>query len=267
MEKRPELTFHRTFFLNRPAIAQVLALAMEESLSVTSIREKTTLGSVYAEAIPRYGRASGLIEGNTLSGLGRIVFEHDPYLTSPTTMWLMHYHMSAPLGPGPEFWSRLVRDELRAGRVVTNDTLGRSIALTSTNRGRSFTDRAIRQSATVFLGTYTKSEALGPLCILEVSAAAKAEYSVKLPLPPPASVFAYALAHHWSLAWPTSLTADLETVMRDVAEVFVLSRPRAMTLLEELQSRRLVDLHLQAPPFQALRLWQDMAALGDHLYG
>ena len=82
MSPRLGLTFHRTFSLVRPAISQIIRLAAsaaqgnhEESiLTKEKIRAETNLGTIYAEAMPRYARGTGLLdERNRLTSFGRSV--------------------------------------------------------------------------------------------------------------------------------------------------------------------------------------------------
>lgn len=74
------MTFHRSFTLVRPAISQILQVVSEtqpskptageltKCCSQAEFRKKTSLGSIYIEAMPRYARGAGLLtDGNCLS--------------------------------------------------------------------------------------------------------------------------------------------------------------------------------------------------------
>ena len=107
------MTFHRSFSLNRPALSQIIELAgqVENSevdgvcLNNTEIRNRTSLGSIYVEAMPRYGRGSGLLtNGNCLTTFGKFINDFDPMLNRIATQWLLHYYLCSTHGSGPLFW-------------------------------------------------------------------------------------------------------------------------------------------------------------------
>src|SRR5579885_2591704 len=103
--------FHETFALSCGRLGQI---------TPDVIRSETSLGPNYIKAMPRYARGCGLMEMGSykLTPLGEAVYRRDPNLTHPVTLWLMHYHLSAPHGPGPAFWSHLVTHCLPFGEVM-----------------------------------------------------------------------------------------------------------------------------------------------------
>ncbi len=168
--KRLRTTFHRTFALSRDQIRQLLGAAAKaliatpnnrSCLTTDTIRSETNLGTVQVEAMPRYARACGLLnESLCLTPLGRIVHSRDPLLEERATLWLMHYHISTAHGLGPLFWSRTVNSLFRIGDEISHaQVAGHIVQVVAETEGRELKERDARSTATIFLGTYTSSEA------------------------------------------------------------------------------------------------------------
>lgn len=109
------LTFHRTFSLVRSAVSQVVNIARQadkdglEKLGNKKISEVAHLGTIYIEAMPRYAKGTGLLNDKSLlTVFGKHVVQKDLHLDQNNTQWIMHYHMSAPQGPGPIYWNQVV---------------------------------------------------------------------------------------------------------------------------------------------------------------
>lgn len=263
---RPGLTFHRTFPLSRPALAQVLAVASKLStekekarLSNEELRRLTTLGVEFIPAMRRYAQAAGLVrDEGVLTTLGNLIVGRDHFLTQAATQWLMHYHLSAPQGPGPFFWHYLVSRVLQPGRIVSNRQVARAIADCLRETGQKEpTERALRSTATIFLGTYTKSDGLGALKLIENKG--KGSYRVLCPSPPPLWVLAFTLADYWSYHWPNQVTVNLEALLSpgSWASLFLMDEGALGEQLQKLKENGVVDIYRVAPPYQVVRLWKD----------
>jgi hypothetical protein len=61
---RMGMTSHRGFPVSLPSMAILLSLANETDggLSYDTVRTSTNLGTIYAEAMPKYARAAGLLD-------------------------------------------------------------------------------------------------------------------------------------------------------------------------------------------------------------
>ncbi|SEJ90388.1 Protein of unknown function [Deinococcus reticulitermitis] len=263
---RVGVTFHRTFPLNRPGISAILNNS-EGKTTKSDYRENTHLGTIYIEAMPHYARACGLMEfGSTkLTPLGQHVLAHDPSLSLPATQWLMHYHLSAPHGPGPRFWHDLtVRlPELGSsfGGTELTEEVGRSL---EAEQGRTLAERSLRTCATVYAGTYTKSDGLGTLNLLQE---AGDRYSLGDPEPVPSGVLAYALAHYWEGQYGSVQTRNLSDLSEPggFGSLFFLSQFALNRALRGLAGQGVLELWLQAPPHQVTRP-PTPAALLDGIY-
>jgi hypothetical protein len=269
-------TFHRTFSLVRPAVAQVLEISSNATRQGTKLkgsafeilRAGTDLGTVYVAAMPRYAVGCGLLDDKTyrLTPLGEFVYEHDPNLNHPSTLWLMHYHLSAPAGPGPAFWHYLVSRKLQPGIGLERSSLIESVrqAVLETE-GKALVDRSARTLVTVFGGSYTKSDALSRLGILEET---DEGYRVLEPDPPSEWVIGYALAHYWESVWPQFRQVALAELSEfgGFSSLFFLGTYQLNSRLRELQSRGLLELVQIAPPHQILRLWKSPQDFLEHIY-
>jgi hypothetical protein len=268
--KRVGTVFHESFSLNRPALVQVLEIAsgLVEKVDFESLRKGTRLGTNYVKAMPRYAVAAGLLDEKPyrLSDLGRFVYEHDPNLNHPSTLWLMHYHLSAPKGPGPAFWHFLVSQQLQPGTHLERSRLIESVReFVQKSEGKALVDRSARGLIAVFTGTYTKEDGLGKLGILEET---EAGYRVLEPEPPNEWVVGYALAHFWDSVWPQFRQVALAELYEfgGFANLFLLGAFQLNSRLRELQNRGLLELVQVAPPHQILRLWRSPSDFLPHIY-
>ncbi|MBF6596095.1 MAG: DUF4007 family protein [Thermaceae bacterium] len=262
--------FHESFALNRPAITQVLEIASDEAQKVNfdSLRESTSLGANYAKAMPRYSVGAGLLEDRSycLTAFGKFAQQHDPDLNNPSTLWLMHYHLSAPAGPGPAFWHYLVSRQLRQGAGLERASLIEAVRESVLEtEGKALVDRSARTLVTVFGGSYTKSDALGRLGILEET---DEGYRVLEPDPPNEWVIGYALAHYWDSVWPQFKQVALAELSEfgGFSSLFFLGTYQLNSRLRDLQSRGLLELVQIAPPHQILRLWKSPQDFLEHIY-
>ncbi len=218
--------------------------------------------------MPRYAVGTGLLveKSYRLTELGAFIYDHDPNLNHPSTLWLMHYHLSAPKGPGPAFWHFLVSRQLQPGVHLERAQLVDAVrAFVRVSEGKDLVDRSARSLITVFTGTYTKEDGLKKLGILEKT---EAGYQVLEPEPPNEWVVGYALAHYWGSVWPQFRQVALSELHEfgGFANLFLMGTFQLNSRLRELQSRGLLDLIQVAPPHQILRLWRSPADFLPHIY-
>ena len=255
-KNRTSVTFHRTFSLNRPGITAILTNSDDPSrVTRAKYRESTHLGTVQIEAMPHYARACGLMEfgGTKLTSLGQHVLAHDPSLSLPATQWLMHYHLSAPHGPGPRFWHDLTVQLPELGSSFGGAALTEEVARSvQAERGQALAGRSLRTCAAVYAGTYTKPEGLGGLTLLHE---ADGSYTLGEPEPVPPGVLAYALSHYWEGQFGRVQTRNLSDLSEPggFGSLFFLSQFALNRALRGLASRGVLELWLQAPPHQVTR--------------
>lgn len=273
-KERLGVTFHRTFSLVRSGILQVLDLAAVSAntkarcISRETIRELSTLGTIYVEAMPRYAFGTGLLDSqNCLTHFGIYARKYDGLLEQLSTQWLMHYFLSAPHGPGPAFWHELVVTRFRVGDEFTTDEIAAQISeFVAREDGKRLALRSARSTVTVFLGTYTKEEGLGRLGILR--SVGSQRYRVQEPDAPPAWAFAYALLDYWRAQFGDLLTINLDALYgeRSLTSLFLCGAGRLNMMLRTIQSEGYVDIYRVAPPYQVVLLRQDSEPLLQKLY-
>lgn len=273
-KERFGLTFHRTFYLKLPALAQLVQIAKEarelqqpELMGNKGLRERTTLGVEYIPAMRRYGTACGILDDEGVAtNFGLLLADRDPALMSEVTQWLMHYHLSAPQGPGPLFWHGLVTRTVRAGRILRTSEVAQDLADILRDSGQKEpTPRALHSTATVFLGSYARSDGLRALGVLQEKDGA---FTVLHPAPPPLWVLAYTLADYWEHHWQGQVTANLSDLTQPGgwASLFWMDPGTASEQLQKLKIRGVVDLYRVAPPYQVVRLWKDKEVFLERAY-
>lgn len=255
-ENRSGSMFHESFSLNRPAIALILSIAADggdEAAFSSALRD--SLGANYVKAMPRYARSCGLVEFGSpkLTPLGHHVLTHDASLSLPATQWLMHYHLSAPYGPGPRFWHDLTVRLPEYGATFSGAELAEEVGKSvEAAHGRTLAERSLRTCVTIFAGTYTKPEGLGALHLLQEAVDG---YSLGEPEPVPLGVLAYALAHYWEGRYGHVQTRNLSDLSEPggFGNLFFLSQFALNKSLRGLTRRGVLELWQQAPPHQVTK--------------
>lgn len=273
-KNRIGLAFHESFALNLPSVSAILKLSRTNEGRITPriIADQTSLGPNYVRSMPQYARATGLMEMGSyrLTPLGEAVCLHDPNLENPTTLWVMHYHLSAPNGPGPAFWSHLVTKYLALGKDVYRADVAQEISRFQVSQvGKAdVKERTARSTATVFLGTYTKSDALGHLGLIRIISERDGYLQISESQSPPSGVVAFALADHWATHFGEQITVSLSELARDdgFARVMWMNYRQLDEVLIALKRENIVDLYRVAPPYQVVRQWSNKGELLARLY-
>ena len=276
-ESRLGTAFHESFPLSRPQLGQILesiARANNE-VDLTSanqrqqyLRETTHLGTNQVKAMPSYALGAGLVDADyQLAGFGGAALESDRLLDKSSTQWLMHYHLSAPHGPGPVFWNDLIANYFRVGDEFSTEQIAQQIAKVAAEaKGRELAVRTTDSTGTVFLGSYIQSDALGGLGILEDLGDNR--YRVLDPEPPSAWVFGLALLDYWRAHFGDRLTINLSDLLTSggLGDLFLIGSRRIDTYLTQLQEEGYVDVYRVAHPYQVVLLQQDERPLLQKLY-
>lgn len=268
--------FHETFPLSRQSLYQIIK-SVDENPGIENMRQtereslfqqQTSLGTRYIKAMPRYALGCGFINSHyLLSNLGQYALRHDNLLDQTGTQWLMHYHLSAPHGPGAPFWHEIVSKRFYAGSVFSADDLVEQVGnFIWQIENKILSERAVRSTATVFVGTYTKPEGLGKLRLLE--ATDNGRYRVREPAPAPIWAIGYALLDFWEAHFSGRLSVGLDTLQESgFPGLFFMGKADLDEALQVLQEARYLDMHRTAPPYQVVLLRQDREFLLQKLYG
>jgi len=273
--KRLALAFSEGFALSIPAVVQVLKVAAENDEGggldrhyQASLSQETTLGPNYVKAMPRYCVGTGLLDQDYgLTPFGNAVGYRDPHLSSHASLWMMHYYLAAPNGPGPKFWHHLVTTLLRPDDVLQSKDVGETIRCHASQDGRKITVRTSRNAATAILGTYSKMDSLGPLATLEKEG--PGQYRVLTPSAPPVWAFAYALADYWAANWGDVTGVNLTRVSEEggIGPVFMMGSGLVNKYLGELQREGFAVVQRRTPPFQLTRNWASPEVFLERMYG
>lgn len=273
-DTRLGLTFHRTFPLKRTAINQIIVLLTSESsggkinMSKRNIRDKSQLGTVKVEAMPRWAWGCGLLDQTKAPTIfGNFIIENDPGMEQLSTQWLMHYHLSAPHGPGPIFWNNLVVTHFRSGDEFSQKQLAQEIGeIYAKDKGKSLSPNSATSTANAFLETYVKSDGLGNLGILEEIG--DNYYRVQETDSPPIWVVAIAVLDYWQSHFPKQVTVNLSSLTSEsgLASLFKISRSRLDMILGEMREIGVVEIFRVAPPYQVALLDSDPTSLFRRIY-
>lgn len=271
--------FHETLALNRRSVAQVIEVASDDSVELNSktLRDRTNLGNNYIKAMVPYAVGAGLLgsKDKRLTSLGEAVLEHDPDLNHPATLWLLHYHLSAPEGPGPAFWHYLVGEVLHTGERLERTRIRELLDACLRRNGTELAAKSLNSTTSIFTGTYTKSDALGKLGVLASDAddegsakvAESKTFEVQEPDAPPTFALGYALAHFWEQQI-SALRTDLSELSKPggFAGLFFLGSFQLNAALRELQREGFLELEQIAPPHQIVKQWSNKETFLERLY-
>lgn len=180
-----------------------------------------------------------------------------------------HYHSSSPLGLGPQFWNNLVVSKFKSGTEFTKDEI--IVQITESYqliKGKSLAKDFVVDTARVFLGTYTKLDALGELIILqniEKDRYRVNNYDFGFS---PHWVVAYAILDFWKANFPerTTINLDVLTEGNGVANIFMIGAGKVANVLQKMQAEGFIDLYRVAPPYQVVLLRSDMDAILEKIY-
>ena len=275
--KRLKPSFHRTFSLSRPGLVEIVRLVSENQAEKDSgrvldfdlIAEKTTLGPVYIASMRRYALGTGLVdEQERLTELGNAVARRDSFLQSPATCWMLHYGLSCPHGAGPIFWNAVVTQFFRPGDELNPSQIGDFIFEQVKEAGvDKVSKKTASQAATALLGTYSKSDALGPIGMLEQLEPGR--YLVKEPQLPSLWAFAYILAEYWSGNWDDVPGINISRVAEPggPGSILMLGAGTVNRYLGDLQTAGFAIVQRRTPPFQLNRNWTEPSQFLEQLYG
>lgn len=276
-ERIPTL-FHETISLSNSSITQILKAISSTPIGFDFkskqkreefLNKNTTIGPNYVKSMVNFSKGSGFLDIDyQLLPFGEKVLSSDLLLAQNSTQWLMHYHLSAPLGPGPLFWHELVKTRFRSGDEFTTQEIAEQIGeIFEREEGKPLAERSARSTATIFLGTYSRSDALGNLGLIKEVEPGR--FRVMDPDSPSTWVVGFALLHWWERLYSKQVTINLNDLYGDqgLTHILMIGKGRLNTALEELQDEGFVELYRIAPPYQVVLLRRDEEALLRKIYG
>jgi hypothetical protein len=252
--ERLNFTFHRSFALKRQPMSSICMLAKKSNvpLSKKYLLKNIKIGTIYAEAFPRYCYGAGLINNKKdgLTNFGDHAIFSDSTLSDNRTLWLLHYHMSMIDGPGPEFWNHLFISFFKPGNTFSRDEIKEAIATRYwESTGKLLAEKSINSTTYAFINSYTQEEGLGNLGIL--SNITEDYFEVKQPYFHYIWVIAYALCDYWAKVYPDNNSLTLDRLLTsELPKYFFLSKDDFEAILNELKLFGFLEIHRIAQPFQ-----------------
>lgn len=272
--KSPKLgtAFHESFKLSRSGVSQILAVSDDASKqggknNAQTLKTNTSLGNNQVKAFRRYAKGIGLINDQEAPTLfGQLCLEFDQALSKSETQWVMHYNMAAPWKSGPIYWNYLFCDFFSPEQTFTAETVANEVESHLVKTGSdSLATNTYKTAVSVLLGTYTDTDGLGNLGLLQ--ATNSTTYQVLDPALPTAGTFACLLADYWEQVWPGRADVLLADLTAGPLARLLLAEGRLGPLLREVERLGLVRVQRRVPPYQVFRLWDDPATVWQqHLY-
>lgn len=268
--------FHEDISLSRQSLSKIVKAVFDNpnlyAVSQTERREifskSTSLGTNYIKAMPYYARGCGFIgQKYEITPFGAFAFRCDEQFDLVNTQWLMHYHMSAPHGPGPTFWNQVVTKLLFSGNMFSKEDVSDFIGnYIFHSENKVISARKVQSTATKLLNAYTNSEGLGKLKILIATDSGR--FRVQSPVIPSAWVIGYALLDFWKTQYPDRIGVSLDVLMNSgFPQLFLMAKSDLDEVLRMMQENQYVDVHRTAPPFQVMLLRQDQESILEKIYG
>lgn len=260
--------FHETMKFRRINITEALR---QFALGVTSVEEihlNTALGTNEAKTAPAYLRACGLADNErNLTPFGSLVLGADPSAGSLSTLWLIHYHLSAPHLAGPTFWSRLVTRYFSSGAITldSNKLIEDLIQHILDVENKAISPDTARSTVNVFLKAYSEYDGLGGLGILDE--AGMQTYLVGTPVEIPWRVMAYILADFWEANWQ-QLSVPYAQINGDngPAPLMLVNSGQMSQLMKPMQEAGLLEVSKVTRPWTVLRKWNSKDELLEAVY-
>ena len=275
--QRLKTIFHESFSLSRPSLNQIIGVAQESASSdlrsqekrFDILRKKTNLGTNYIKAMPKYAIGTGLLDASyNLTQFGKFSSEFDFLLERKSTLWLMHYHLSALQGPGPAFWHHIVKVFFRSGNEFSSSDIAEEISsFYHKEEGDTLSERSARTTATILLGSYTKSDALGPLNLVQGTGNDRFRINDDLDAPPTWAV-AYSVVDTWLSLYPERKGVNLDDFTSEdgVTNIFLIGSGKFANILQKMQSEGFVEVYRVAPPYQVVLLQPELTTILGKVY-
>jgi hypothetical protein len=266
---RLQLSFHTTFAFRKAEVARLLALAARPGglpTSTAALVSETGFGTKKVGPVKSWATRAGLIDGNTLSESGRVVFEADPLLRSKTSEWLMHFYLSfgskgfePPPSRADEWggWPYFIFDFLPSHPEFTLETLVRAAESV-------FEDpyKLLKANFPYLVRAYTDLDALSGCAVLASSP--QNSYRIGSKELPPTPLIAYLLSKLWLRDFGETesvLTTDVREHHMGLAPLLSVSRVELDEVLDRLSGEGHIEQRRTVAPYQLVRRWGNATEL------
>jgi Protein of unknown function (DUF4007) len=240
------LKFHQGFKLDRTRLATLLRCMIESQVISKKVAATCMgVGEPAAEGCIGWLLKTGLGTAQRgaymLTPLGTLIAAHDPHLSQPSTLWLLHYYLVTEHDERAEVWYRAFNEFLSPGTPFTRDALQTYVerSLDSSPANKS----GVGDDCNEFGKCYTEPVALGKLDL--VREVEKKTYEAGLNSVPEPQIFAFALFDAWQRRFPHADTLRVTQICREPempGRVFVARHDQVVQVLQSLQSMGLVNI-------------------------
>ncbi|WP_341357475.1 DUF4007 family protein [Rossellomorea sp. y25] len=249
------LSFHQKFAPEKEAIAQLVQFASsfsEKYFTKEEISSQTTIptGKVSGKVVPHieYAILMGLLEVKkdkskyqlSLTSLGNVVSEEDPYLIESLTHLLCHYNLTN-VNSKALLWSFIFNNLFNTqGLQITSDSLKRAV-------NRFFETKEVNISP--FRTCYLEEKCFGNLNLLNFEEGKfllkphKVDRTFKF-------LYGYLLLFHWEKILSDESEITYDTLLNDLGfgNPFMWDETSINEVLEMLQEERIIVINRQLSP-------------------
>lgn len=242
-KKRMSVDFHLNFALKRSTLSKALQahvtnprISRDEQMSVIGVGYKAVAGYV------GWLHHTGLRDSNerTITELGKLIHEYDPYLADEGTQWILHYQLCQPSeDESTLLWQYLINEWLpdRASFSRGQFQKGASEVLAR------ISEEKLRRCANITLRCYVEEEALGSLNILYLDDKLYARGKPKRTIP--STLIAYVMFDQRAQYYPDSTTVAIHELLTgngNVGRVFQMNRAELDRHLRSLKASGYISL-------------------------
>ena len=204
-------------------------------------------------------------ETNRLTAIGHAIFQHDLSLECAQTLWILHYHLSAPQTLAPAFWPSVTTTMFRPETEISNNTVRRTITdLYANDAEVKINPKSASDCASVLLGSYSDDRSMGSLGIL--TQCSPGVYMVNEPHFPHSNTFAFILADYWQSCLPNTVSTHLSTITDILAPILMAGSSVVKQALGDLQALHYVRVQQRTFPYQVEKLWSSPDAFLRKVY-
>jgi len=237
------IDFHLNFALKRSILSKTLQ-AHVNNLQISRDEQMSVIGVGYKAVAGYVGwlHHTGLRDSNerTVTELGKLIYEHDPYLMDEGTLWILHYQLCQP----SEDESTLLWQYLIDGWLPDHASFSRNQFQQSASEILArISEKKLRECANITLRCYVDKEALGSLNILRLNDKLYERGAPEEALP--SALVAYVMFDQRVQHYPDSTTVaidELLTANGNVGKVFQMNRAQLDHHLHLLKASEYISL-------------------------
>jgi hypothetical protein len=252
------LNFHQTFAPEREAIAQLVRLASQNSnfLSKEEISNITSIptGGSSGKVIPHilYSEAMGLITYQlergkyrfSLTDLGRVIVQEDPYIIENITMWICHYNIARKSSKA-QLWAYIFNSFVKiTGLKAKKEVLAAGV-------NKHFNTEV---NLTPFRSCYTADKSFSSIQILQFEGD-EIRFIPHNIDPMYKYVYAYQLLKDWEDICSNDSEITIEFLINELGygNPYLWSEKSILAVLEMLSEERIVLLNKQLNPLTIVK--------------